>query len=102
MYVYENLNAWICICISELQYTNLRLYIVNNRMQIVNPYVFLNCFSLSNSIIKIIKFTKSKFSSSEQLRFLRFQRIQNERQEKQKYANYEALFFARTLVQTGV
>lgn len=78
------------------------MYIVNNRMQIVNSYIFLNYFSLLNSIIKIIKFTKSKFSSSEQLRFLRFQRILNERQEKQKYANYEALFFARTLVQTGV
>ena len=102
MYVYTNSNAKVCICISESKFTNLCLYIVNTYIKIVNLCTFLNLFGFSNSIFKIIKFAKSKFLSSEQLRFLRFQRILNERQEKQKYANYKALFFARTPVQTGV
>ena len=102
MYVYTNSNAEVCICISESKFANLCLCIVNTHIKIVSLYTFSNHFGFSNSIIKIIKFAKSKFLSSEQLRFLRFQRILNARQEKQKYANYKALFLARTPVQTGV
>ena len=64
--------------------------------------MFLNPFGFYNSTIRIIKIIKPKFSPSKKLRFWHFQQIPNERQEKQKYANYEALFFARMPVQTSV